>query len=132
MKKHILAYVLAALLALALTQLLRRTGFETGSLSGEVTDPSGAVVPGARILVFGDRRSETFSTDETGKFLLRSLKPGTYEMSVISDGFAPFDRAGLVVTAGHRAEVDANLNLAILKQAVTVTGEAARHTHAKS
>ena len=70
--------------------MFARTGLRTGSLSGEGTDPSGAVVPGARILVFGDRRSGTFSTDETGRFLLSGLKPGTYEVSVITDGFAPF------------------------------------------
>lgn len=121
MKKHIFVYLLATTLALGLTGPLMKGGSRTGSLSGEVTDPSGAVVPKATIVVSRDHWSETFSTGKNGQYVVSGLTPGTYAVSVISNGFAPFEKAGLVVSAGDRTEMDASLDLAILKQVITVT-----------
>ena len=124
MKKYAVVYFLAATLALGLTGTLMKGGPRTGSLFGEVTDPSGARVPGAKILVSSDHWSATFSTGETGQYVVTGLAPGTYEVAVSSDGFATFERAGLVVSAGDKTEMDASLDLAILKQEITVTADA--------
>ena len=124
MKTPILFCVLAAALALGLSRPLMKAGPRTGSLSGEVKDPSGAVVPGAKILVTSDHWSKTLAANEFGQYVVTGLEPGTYEVSVRSDGLAPFDRAGLVVSAGHTTEMDAILDLAILKQAIMVTADA--------
>jgi hypothetical protein len=123
MTKELFAYSAAAMLALGLAGALIHGGSATGSLAGEVTDPSGAVVPNAKIFVLGDRWSKTLSTDGAGRYEVDELAPGTYEVSVSSDGFAPLDRAGLVVSAGVLARMDAPLNLAVLQQAVTVTAQ---------
>jgi hypothetical protein len=125
MKQHRFHYFLAATLALALTGPLLRGESSSGSLRGEVTDPSGALVPGAKILVSSDHWSATISADETGQFAVSGLAPGTYEVTVSFDGFAPFDKSGLVVSAGDQTEVDASLDLAILMQEITVTDDPA-------
>ena len=124
MKKHIFAYVVAATVALGVGGLVG-SGSQTGSLSGEVTDPSGAVIPNAKVLICGNRESEIVATDDAGHFAVHNLTPGPYEVSVSSPGFAPFDKGGLLVTAGHRSEMDADLQLPILKQAITVTAHLA-------
>ena len=124
MKQHTFHYILAATLALTLTGPLLRGASPAGSLRGEVTDPSGAVVPNAKIVVSGDHVSATLWADETGQWMVGGLEPGTYEVAVSSDGFATFDRAGLVVSAGDKAEMDARLDLAILEQEITVTADA--------
>jgi hypothetical protein len=121
MKQHTLHYVLAASLALALTGPLLKAESPAGSLRGEVTDPSGALVPGAKILVSSDHLSATLWADEAGQWVVAGLEPGTYEVTVSSDGFAPFDKNGLVVSAGDQSELDATLDLAILVQEITVT-----------
>lgn len=87
-------------------------------------DRSGAVVPGAKILISGDHCSEILSTDVTGQYAVSGLAPRTYKVTVSSRGFAPFDRAGLVVSSGDTTKMDAVLDLAILTQEVTVTADA--------
>ncbi len=124
MKLHRFNYLLAATLALALTGPLLRGGSPAGSLRGEVTDPSGALVPGAKIVVSGDHVSATLWADETGQWMVGGLEPGTNEVAVSSDGFAPCDRAGLALSADGEIEVDASLDLALLKQEITVTADA--------
>ena len=123
MNKRIFLFFLAATLAVGLTPLLRG-GSRTGSLGGEVMDPSGSVVPGAKIFISGDNWSEILSTDETGQYDVTGLAPGRYEVAVRSNGFAPFERAGLVVSAGDTTRMDAILDLAVLKQEVTITPDA--------
>lgn len=125
MKRQTLPYVLAATIALALTGPLLKAESPTGSLRGEVTDPSGALVPGARIQVSNDHLSATLWADETGQWVVAGLEPGTYEVAVSSDGFAPFDKAGLVVSPGDQTELEANLDLATLMQEITVTDDPA-------
>jgi hypothetical protein len=124
MKQHPFHYFLVATLALAMTGPLLQGGSARGSLCGEVTDPSGALVPGAKIVVSGDHQSATLWADEAGQWTVGGLEPGTYEVAVSSDGFAPCDRAGLAVSGGGEIEVDASLDLAVLKQEITVTADA--------
>jgi hypothetical protein len=124
MKKQIVFCSLAALLGLGLASPLMRGAPRKGSLSGEVADPSGAAVPGATVMVSNGTWSEALSTDGYGHYVAGGLAPGRYEVSVSSDGFAPLDRTGLVVSAGRRTEMDAMLGLAVLRQEITVTAAA--------
>ena len=61
----------------------------SGSLTGVVTDPSGAVVPGAKVkLIDADKGfSYDTDTDSAGRYVLRSLPPGKYRLSVTLAGF---------------------------------------------
>ena len=89
-------------------------------IRGNVTDPSGAVIPGAMITISSGSFSRTESTDEAGQYSITGLAPGHYRVRVHFGGFAAFDRGNFVVTQGHETEVNAQLELREVRQAVTV------------
>jgi hypothetical protein len=92
------------------------------TISGTVLDPSGAVIPGARIEISGGELSQPiiFSSDERGRFVSPDLKPGNYSLRVTREGFEP-----LVKTVDLRGTAELELKLAIAKQReeVTVSGK---------
>jgi hypothetical protein len=64
-------------------------GIATGSISGSVTDPTGAVVPGAKVAAVNTATNQEFSatTNDAGLISLRSLPPGTYKVTVTTNNF---------------------------------------------
>jgi len=102
--------VFGAILALALLCSVFGAGYGqnlTGQLTGTVTDPSGAVVPNANITLknqlSGDIR-RTVSNSE-GVFAFASVPTGEYTITIESQGFAKWERAGIKVSAGDRRSV---------------------------
>src|ERR1051326_4874358 len=96
----------------------------TGSISGHVIDPQGAVVPGATVVV---RQTETnvsvqTVTDAQGRFRFPSLRVGRYEVTVSLHGFADARRT-LTVTLGSAYELPVQLAVSHLDASVTVTAE---------
>jgi Carboxypeptidase regulatory-like domain/TonB dependent receptor len=96
----------------------------TGSISGHVIDPQGAVVPGATVVV---RQTETnvsvqTVTDAQGRFRFPSLRVGRYEITVSLQGFADARRT-LTVTLGSAYELPVQLAVSHLDASVTVTAE---------
>jgi outer membrane receptor protein involved in Fe transport len=85
---------------------------ETGSISGVVLDPSGAVVPAAKITVTSVEKQNTRSltSGTKGEFIVTNLAPGTYEMTIEAQGFAPYKRRVQVIVGG-RQTVDAKLSV---------------------
>jgi len=95
------------------------------SISGRVTDPQGAAVPGAKVTA---RQTETNVTAETvtdqqGRFRFPYLKVGPYEIKIRLQGFAEATRT-LTLTLGSAFELPVPLKVASLDTSVTVTGEA--------
>src|SRR5260370_41908622 len=82
-----------ALLAGAACLFLTSSGFSqgiaTGSMSGTVTDPTGAIVPGAKVAAVNTATNQTFSgeTNDVGIVALRSLPPGSYKVTITSKNF---------------------------------------------
>src|SRR5574341_1241810 len=70
---------------------------QTGSIGGTVTDPSGAVVPGATLnLTEVDRQLvRTTASDDGGNYLFSSLPSGRYELKAEKAGFKTFVQSGL-------------------------------------
>lgn len=95
-------------------------------LQGIVTDPQGAVLPGASVQVRNAESGLTRDvvTDERGFYRAPALPPGRYDVTASLDGFTAAVRSGLVLTVGQTATVDVNLGLASLTEAVTVTASA--------
>ena len=96
-----------------------------GSISGRVTDPQGAVVPGATAIA---RQSETNISRETltdgeGRFRFPYLRVGHYEITVRLNGFRDASRV-VNVTVGSAFEVPVQMSLAGLDASVTVSAEA--------
>lgn len=113
------------LLALVFLPLLMGQS-ETGSMVGTVTDPSGAVVPGAEVTVRNTGTSVTFVTvtDGSGFWRAPQLIPGVYEVSVTATGFSTTVRKGIEVRVADRLRVDVVLKVGTLSETVEVTGTA--------
>lgn len=98
----------------------------TGTISGTVTDQTGAVVPGANVVV---RQVETgiahnVSTDAAGRYRVSQLGLGNYEVTAGATGFQTMVRSGITLTVGREALVDFALQVGSVAESVTVTGEA--------
>ena len=98
----------------------------TGTISGTVIDSSGAVVPGATLILKSVEKgfSRTVSTDASGRYHAPDLELGSYEITVEAAGFRTVIRSGITLTVGREAVVDFTLQVGAVTQTVTVTGEA--------
>ncbi len=114
------AVLLVMLLALLPAQLKAQT---TGSLSGIVTDNSGGVVPGAKVVATNSATGDKVNTVSGGEgtFTFPTLSPGTYTISVTATGFQTLQQQGLVVTAGARLSIPPlALPVGTVSQTITV------------
>src|SRR5262245_27905981 len=99
----ILSRIMPATLALCLALLATSAGAQTattGTIEGTVTDPNGAVVPGAAVKVTSPNlmRAQTATSDGQGRYRIANLPPGTYTVTVESvSGFAKFEQAEVSV-----------------------------------
>ena len=89
-------------------------------IHGNVTDPSGAVIPGAMVTISNAQLTRTVSTDESGQYSVAALPPGRYRVRVHFGGFAAFDRNNFVAVPGQETEVNAQMELKAMRQAVSV------------
>jgi hypothetical protein len=116
---------LTALLALSVTAALFAQEFR-GTISGIVTDPAGAAVPGARVLVteiHTGTKSPAVS-DSGGQYAVPFLAPGDYRISAQSQGFKELVRKEIHLGAGEHPVIDIQLQVGDVTQTVEVTGDA--------
>jgi hypothetical protein len=99
---------------------------DRGTITGTVTDPTGAVVPNAAIQVTSSDTAAVYqvATTNTGNYTLANLPVGTYVLTVESPGFKKFERPGLVVQVAETERVDAVLQVGASTDTVTVNAEA--------
>jgi hypothetical protein len=97
-----------------------------GSLTGTVTDASGAVVSSAQVtaLEVNTGVTQTQNTDASGIYRFAGILPGTYKVTIAGQGFSDQITEGVVVHANTVARVDGQLKVASATQNVTVTTEA--------
>src|SRR5215475_8788197 len=84
----------------------------TGTIEGTVTDPNGAVVPGATVKVTSPNliRAQTATTDSQGRYRLVNLPPGKYALIVEAvSGFAKFEQADVEVNLSKTSSIDIKL-----------------------
>lgn len=95
------------------------------SVSGTVTDPSGAIIPGADI-TFGDNKSpaQITKTDDRGIYKFEGVTPGLYTITAVANGFAGFHKEGIQVNAGHSITVNISLQIDVQQQQITVSDDA--------
>jgi len=113
-------------LAVLLTCLFAATAFgqtTTGSLTGTVTDPSGAVVAGATLTLVkpetGAERTTTSSTE--GRFDFQTLQPGKYNITVDAKGFKKAVSRDIIISVTQIAEVTIPLEIGSASETVTVS-----------
>jgi carboxypeptidase family protein len=95
----------------------------SASLSGRVTDRSGAAVPAARVTAnnVDTGISRTTLTNQEAEYQLFELPVGHYELRATKDGFAEKVRTGILLVVGQDARADLTLQVGEVKQQVTVT-----------
>ena len=98
----------------------------TGGIQGTVKDPSGAVVPKARVTITGTTLigSKELVTGASGYYRFANLPPGTYTVVVKAEGFETSKREGLEIEVGHLPTVDLILKVGATATTVEVTGAA--------
>src|ERR1700739_1846666 len=96
------------------------------SISGRVTDPTGATAAGAAItatnLETGEKR--TTVSDDAGRYWIPSLAVGEYEVQISKEGFQAQVRAGIHLVVGQEANVDFALKLGQVSEQVKVDEDA--------
>ena len=99
----------------------------SATLSGTVTDQSGAVISGAAIIARNEdtRAIRKTTSDSAGRYQFSALPIGHYELRANQSGFAQEIRTGINLVIGQDARVDLSLRLGTSSQQVTVTADAA-------
>jgi hypothetical protein len=97
----------------------------TGSISGEVKDTQGGVLPGVTVTATSPAQIGQLSavTNEAGIYRFPSVPPGEYQLSFELPGFQSVVREGIRITLGFNAQVNVALGVATLQETVTVSGE---------
>src|SRR5262252_3282003 len=118
-KSLMLAVTLLLFAASALAQTSR------GTVSGIVSDPTGAVVTGATITLTNDQTgvSRTTNTNGEGLYRFEAVDPGSYSLKIAASGFGNVNKTNIVVSANQVAQVDAQLALGGQTLSVDVTAE---------
>jgi hypothetical protein len=100
---------------------------DLGTLTGTVSDPTGAVIPGAKVTITEDATSLAYNvtTDQSGVYVRPALKPGTYTVEIGAAGFKTSVQHGVLLTAGDRVGVNAMLQVGETTQLTEVTAQAA-------
>ena len=111
--------------ALLLTASMAAGQSATGAIAGTITDATGAVLPGATVVI---RNTDTGAarellTGSDGRFRAPELQPGPYTVAVSLAGFTSVERRGLALTVGREAVVNFPLEVGQVADVVTVVGE---------
>jgi len=100
----------------------------TASISGRVTDASGAAIPDAPVTIKNTATSatQTVTTDAQGRYLVPDLPIGPYEVTASKAGFQNAVRSGVTLTVGSAPVLDFQLKVGQATQTVNVSAEAAQ------
>lgn len=98
----------------------------SGSIVGHVTDPSGAAIPAAQVVVTNQETSEarTVRTTEAGDYTAPLLNPGIYAVTVTVPGFDTFTKSNIVLQVDQIVRADAALRVGSSHQTVNVSASA--------
>jgi hypothetical protein len=99
---------------------------DRGSVSGIVTDPSGAGITGAKVTITNAGMGTQNSTVTTGAgtYTIPQVSAGVYSVTVVAPGFTTLVRNGITVSVGEVAPVDLKLNVGQSTTTITVTEDA--------
>jgi len=99
----------------------------TGSITGYVTDPSGAAIPNATVTAteVHTNVATARTCDAAGLYLITNLLPGTYTVSVEAQGFKTFTQREVQLEVGATVRTDVKLEVGALTQHITVEAQVA-------
>jgi hypothetical protein len=117
--------VLFALLALFITGFASAQNI-TSSIAGTITDPTGAVVPNAKIDLHNDGTGQQFSatSDSRGSYIITNIQPGNYTVNASASGFQTQTQSGVTVDPNIGRQVNFTLKAGSSDTTVTVQADA--------
>src|SRR5713101_2251601 len=122
-----LSAVAGLMLALILVSSPVLAQITTGTVSGNVKDAQGGVIPGATVVLISETcgtKSAPAVTNETGNYVFPNVTPDTYTVEVTLEAFKTVKRAGVAVSGGDRVGIPPlTLEPAALAETVLVVGE---------
>jgi hypothetical protein len=115
---------LAAVFVPASLHLVAQTTISTGSIQGTITDPTGAVIPGARITISNKATGQSISLESSGSgtYTSGALIPGNYDVKVEAKGFKT---VALPVTVQVGVTSSGNVKLELGQESTVISVEAA-------
>ncbi len=125
-RRTLLAVSMIFAVALFLAPLQSLAQESRGTISGTVTDPTGAALPGAQVIVTEASSGTTSKTTSNGagQYVVPFLLPGHYSITVNKEGFKKAVRAGIELNASDHLIIDMKLQLGNAHETVTVTAAA--------
>jgi hypothetical protein len=120
-----LAATLLFLCAMASPSLRAQSSY-TAQLTGVVTDSSGGVVPGAKVILTDEATNVPTSavTNGNGVYILNNLRPASYTIRAEASNLAPQVRKGVVLAVSQQATLDFALSPVSISASITVTEQA--------
>ena len=97
---------------------------DTAQLTGTVTDPSGAAVPNAQVVVTsqGQGTSRNTTANATGQYLFAALPVGRYDLTVTAPGFKKYEAKGILLNVGQKARNNVTMAVGAAQETVNVEG----------
>jgi Carboxypeptidase regulatory-like domain/TonB-dependent Receptor Plug Domain len=109
----------------ACASLLQAQTATTGQIAGQIVDPQGAVMVGARVTLTSEAGvTRETASDGAGHYRFVLLPPGTYKLTVKAAGFKPRGLENVSVKITETTTVDVQLGVAGVSETVNVSGEA--------
>ena len=101
-------------------------GQETATITGTVSDPSGSVIPGAKVTVTnaGTGQARNAETNSSGNFIVPDLPIGSYSVRTEAAGFKSYQRTGITLNVGDTKRIDVSMQVGEAKESVTVEAAA--------
>ena len=125
-KPAMLAIILTILCALPGFTLVSLAQTTAGTLRGQVTDPTGAVVTEATVnATAADGQKVSTTTNARGAYEIKGLAPGSYMVTAEAKGFAIFSQLDVAITAGQIQTFNIALEIEVQKQKVDVEDQSA-------
>ena len=126
LQKLLSILIVAGVLVFLLPEVGFSQGETTSAIIGQVSDASGAAVPGAAVTI---RNTQTglqrlATTDESGRFNFTQLTPGNYQVRVEAQGFGPQQNDAVTAALGQKQTADFILEIAQARENIEVSGEA--------
>src|SRR5215469_8937602 len=131
MKSSVIFLILILSVSLAPTMLRAQ---DTGSITGTVTDPTGAAVGNAQVVVSNAARGihRTTASNSSGEWVVPGLTPGTYDLAIIAPGFKKYQANGVILRVAQKARVDVALQVGATSTEITVEGTSVAQVETQS
>jgi hypothetical protein len=94
-----------------------------GRIEGKILDPSGAVIPGAKVSLTSPTLARKAESGGDGSYVFSAVPAGAYVLDVSAKGFASFSQSGIVLAEGEVRHLIVSLTIAVERQQVTVKDE---------